>query len=365
MKRIFFFTICIMVMASLATALTLTVPANEYNRGQNVVTSIQGCAGDSVLQLKSPEGILIGIDQGRANWEFTYNTNSDRLDGKYQVQVACEDGEKKEISFCVDAPGCVAPVVNQLPPPGANQPPTSTGGGRRCITSWSCTAWGHCNNELKESRTCTDSNSCPGSVPRIEEQECLACDERWICNAWSPCRNGAQTRTCNDANSCATISSRPALQRACSQEVVGNSFQDRSQGVQGSQPKETVRDVVGSQGGVVETTDNNLVLIGSIVGGIVLLVAIILLTLHFTKKRNASYSVADLQSWVRQEKSSGTPVEHIREILADRTGWDEQKINSSFRELREPGSIVGGTKSFTAKNQQSLPTSKSQQTREQ
>lgn len=42
-----------------------------------------------------------------------------------------------------------------------------------------------------------------------------SCAESWSCTDWGPCTGGLQTRTCTDANTCGTTTSRPALQQSC------------------------------------------------------------------------------------------------------------------------------------------------------
>ena len=50
------------------------------------------------------------------------------------------------------------------------------------------------------------------------------CVENWGCSEYSSCVNGMQTRTCNDVNSCGTVSNKPVLQQAC--EVVNVNTSD-------------------------------------------------------------------------------------------------------------------------------------------
>ena len=49
------------------------------------------------------------------------------------------------------------------------------------------------------------------------------CTESWSCGSWSSCVGGTQTRTCTDANSCGTITSRPALSQSCTENSGGGS----------------------------------------------------------------------------------------------------------------------------------------------
>ncbi|MCK4714913.1 MAG: fibronectin type III domain-containing protein, partial [Candidatus Aenigmarchaeota archaeon] len=59
--------------------------------------------------------------------------------------------------------------------------------------------------------SCDDIANCNTSGPR----SFLTCIENWSCSSWSSCSGGIQTRTCNDLNSCGSISERPALSQSC------------------------------------------------------------------------------------------------------------------------------------------------------
>ena len=50
-----------------------------------------------------------------------------------------------------------------------------------------------------------------GTTEAAEE----GCTESWSCTEWSACTNATQTRTCTDANSCGTISNKPAESQEC------------------------------------------------------------------------------------------------------------------------------------------------------
>ena len=44
------------------------------------------------------------------------------------------------------------------------------------------------------------------------------CIENWDCTDWDVCKEGKQTRTCNDINNCGTTILKPSLERECSVE---------------------------------------------------------------------------------------------------------------------------------------------------
>ena len=50
------------------------------------------------------------------------------------------------------------------------------------------------------------------------------CQESWSCTAWSACSGGTQTRTCTDANSCGTTTSKPIESQSC---IVSSNVQFR------------------------------------------------------------------------------------------------------------------------------------------
>jgi len=46
-------------------------------------------------------------------------------------------------------------------------------------------------------------------------EETQACIERWLCTEWSECKNGIQTRECEDVNKCGTEENKPLLVQPC------------------------------------------------------------------------------------------------------------------------------------------------------
>jgi len=53
-----------------------------------------------------------------------------------------------------------------------------------------------------------------GGAPAVTETP-AACTESWTCTDWSTCSNSQQTRTCTDANSCGTTTSKPSESQSC------------------------------------------------------------------------------------------------------------------------------------------------------
>jgi hypothetical protein len=97
----------------------------------------------------------------------------------------------------------------------------------QCVANWSCTKWNTCSNQ-EQSRTCTDLNACETTTNKPSEtQECVdeiidpeTCVEEWSCSNWSTCNYDrenppTQTRSCTEANSCDTITSKPTETQNC------------------------------------------------------------------------------------------------------------------------------------------------------
>lgn len=102
-----------------------------------------------------------------------------------------------------------------------------------CTPDWRCTDYSDCVDG-KKTRTCTDNNNCSTDAGKPDEEDnCRTtsggggddppvitnrtrCTENWQCTSWSACTiSGVQTRTCTDANSCGTETSKPVLVNTC------------------------------------------------------------------------------------------------------------------------------------------------------
>ncbi len=51
-----------------------------------------------------------------------------------------------------------------------------------------------------------------------QKTETQFCEERWVCTDWSECKDGFQTRSCNDVNNCGTDLNKPLEIQPCSKE---------------------------------------------------------------------------------------------------------------------------------------------------
>ncbi|HLC31094.1 MAG TPA: hypothetical protein VJK51_00345 [Candidatus Nanoarchaeia archaeon] len=99
---------------------------------------------------------------------------------------------------------------------------TTTTSTTSCTGNWTCTPWSVCSNGV-ELRSCTDSNRCNTIIgrPPIRQtcqpitQNNITCTPNYTCTPWDPQKcpsNGRQSRTCNDLNSCPGSSVKPETQ---------------------------------------------------------------------------------------------------------------------------------------------------------
>jgi hypothetical protein len=89
-----------------------------------------------------------------------------------------------------------------------------------CVENWNCGGWSDCTEQGKQSRTCTDINSCGTSKNKPSTtQSCTyvkPCTEDWNCGSWSECtEQETQTRTCTDVNLCGTTKNKPSATQSC------------------------------------------------------------------------------------------------------------------------------------------------------
>jgi len=58
-------------------------------------------------------------------------------------------------------------------------------------------------------------NGEQAAPPEAPTGAAVTCTESWTCGDWSACANSQQTRTCTDANSCGTTTSKPSESQSC------------------------------------------------------------------------------------------------------------------------------------------------------
>lgn len=95
------------------------------------------------------------------------------------------------------------------------------GGVCPCQESWACGSWSTCTAG-NETRICQDANACATTSSKPETQRSCTppppptpCDERWSCGTWGKCQEGFQARSCTDADTCGTEEEKPATLKAC------------------------------------------------------------------------------------------------------------------------------------------------------
>ncbi|MFH1275787.1 MAG: hypothetical protein ABIH82_01620 [Candidatus Woesearchaeota archaeon] len=330
MKKIITFFLIFVLTSSLALAVTVNTDKSDYKQGDIVTITISDCLGDSILRVINSDSELILVKQGEDSWNTLYNTASDSSKGKYSLNVNCEDGQAVK-NFCVGADGCTASIIT----PAADTPPSSGGGGSRCTSEWSCTEWSYCNPELQQTRTCTDFKRCDYRNPtKVENKSCTKCDESWVCSLWSECRNGINTRNCADEHQCGTTTTKPTLQKSCTQTVPPGPAPGRTTS---QQPTYTAPPAVQQPAAVVEPSlfaglwEEYKTFIISIPLALILIIVIILVIHHFHSGKKMVHNVDELKEWVKKEKSMGTSDADIREILKEHTGWSEEEIDQAFK----------------------------------
>lgn len=77
------------------------------------------------------------------------------------------------------------------------------------------------NNVLDAGEECdgTKNQACKGlnckSDCACAKASVQSCTPNWQCDTWSACSSGKQTRTCSDANSCSNLAGKPSEQQSC------------------------------------------------------------------------------------------------------------------------------------------------------
>jgi len=68
----------------------------------------------------------------------------------------------------------------------------------------------------------------PSGTNETEEEtteETGSCEVRWLCTDWSECKDGEQTRDCEDVNKCGTDYGKPIMTQPCSTEEIKEASQ--------------------------------------------------------------------------------------------------------------------------------------------
>ncbi|MBT4538895.1 hypothetical protein HOI26_02195 [Candidatus Woesearchaeota archaeon] len=325
MKRIFLFCLIALLSISLATAVSLEVTGDDI-----LTIDIQGCVGNSILQIHKPDSVpplpstLVDISSGTGDWVHIYDTAASDVTGAYGISVSCADTTIASTSLCVDAPGCLDVDTPDDIPDETPGSPGSSSSNRQPVT---CTDWDLCNASLEQSRTCTARYQ----NPRIEVQECAKCQESWICSEWSSCRNNKNYRTCVDEHQCTTAVTKPHLEKSCAS--VAGGFPPAGVNNQISPPvDEGFFSNLGTNDNTTETTLTKTLIIWGAVGLVVLILLIFLIVFLVKRKHSSDTNFDDLKKWVHDEAEMGASTEAIHQTLAT-TQWRPSEVQRAFQEL--------------------------------
>lgn len=206
-------------------------------------------------------------------------------------------------------------------------PPAGGGGGRRCDPQWSCSTWSICGASLTQTRTCTDLNNC---LPqKTETQSCPKCQESWVCSAWSPCYNNLQTRTCYDETKCNTFALKPQTEQSCALPPPPAPPAPPPVITPPAPPAPRIE--------VPQPTfwDQYKTWLIATPAGLILLLIILFLSLHFFRPRVEITNFPELKSWVSQQLQKGVPKEKLRDLISHYTQWTDKELDEAFKELKQ------------------------------
>ncbi len=285
--------VLLLLSLSLVTAVNVSTDKVEYSSSEVVTANVISCVGTSITKFFNPNDVLVDIKSGQGNWTATYHTSSNSASGKYTVSTSCSNGAA-QANFCVNAPGCLARVVEEV-----------------CTPEWDCGEWSSCVAGV-EKRTCTDKNNC--EFDREETRACAAaCQESWTCLSWSTCANGIQTRTCYDQNNCGTTLNKPVGQQSCQEFTTQDQTKTTTPPVQEKS----------------FFSENK----GLIIAVALAAVLLVLGLLYYFKWKGKEASLAEVKEWISSEREQGVSDEDIRSSLEKR-GWEEKDIKAALKKAK-------------------------------
>lgn len=317
------FVFCTLIFA--VTATTVQTDKTTYEPGETV--TISGvCASPAV-----PVGLRALLD-GETVWFDQVTTDSSHgfigfflptQKGKYTITAACqsETGSSTEITVA----DSVAPQ-GQPPadgPSGGGPGGSNGGGGGGCTPLWEYSAWSKCNAALQQTRTAIQvKTKCINAKPKEKDlvRSCEVCEEDWTCSGWSACVSGVQNRDCVDDSQCGTTLLLPKTTQSC--EV--------SAGLPPPSKKPFLPDLGEKIGSFWD--DYKLWIIGVPLSIVVLLLLILLF--HALFKKKVVYDEQEVTQWARKERTAGTSVEDVKEIIHQYTHWKKEKIEQILRGLK-------------------------------
>ncbi|MDP3990376.1 MAG: hypothetical protein Q8Q01_04175 [archaeon] len=309
------------VALGINTVLVSETVANNLKAYTFLVTPIQdgtytfvvACAGENSQQGEACVGVKCQQPQA-ANFCG---------DGNVADGEECDDGNRNDADACDNQ--C---KLNAGPPPGVAPGPSGGGGGggsdRQPNTRTGI--FNECSDfKDNDNDTLIDYPDDPGCLTVTDDTEDSEdCRSSWVCTEWNDCRNNFQVRTCNDINNCEIPLFKPIEQQSCGTTLVQPPQVPRQPIVTPS-----VEESFFSKYGVF------------IWGGLLLLIllaALILAILYFKNRKKVAYNINDLKQWIAKEKAAGASKEEIKDVLSEKTGWDDEELVNVFKELN------GGTK---------------------
>jgi len=147
----------------------------------------------------------------------------------YHIDVPCDEADNVTFKIWGLAVDQVGQLCSQGSRTELNLTATKLANGVACSYSAACSGGYCCSGATiingSGSGTCQASvcaaattppatgGSSPsgGGAATVTEE----CSEQWSCTAYTPCSDGKQTRTCTDTNSCGTTESKPIEERNC------------------------------------------------------------------------------------------------------------------------------------------------------
>ena len=300
------------VALGINTVLVSETVANNLKAYTFLVTPIQdgtytfvvACAGENSQQGEACVGVQCQQPQA-ANFCG---------DGNVAGGEECDDGNRDDADVCNNQ--C---KLNASPPPIVGPGPSGGGGGGGGSTRSGI--FNECNDfKDNDDDTLIDYPDDPGCLTAIDNTEDSEdCRSSWVCTEWNDCKNNFQVRSCTDINNCETPLFKPTEQQSCGTTIV--------------QPPQVPR----QQPIVTPVEESFFSKYGAFIWGglllLILLAALILAILYFKNRRKVAYNVGELKQWIAKEKAAGTSKEDIKNILEEKTGWDEEELVNVFKEL--------------------------------
>ncbi len=249
--------------------------------------------------------------------------------GKYTLTAACQGDSGVTSEICVGtATECGVSTGQPVAPSGTSPSGDSgsqggnTGGG--CRPKWQYSEWSYCDANLQQTRTATDSEQCNKKPEQADIlRSCEVCEEAWSCGSWSDCSGGVETRDCFDDHACTTTISKPVTTQTCTVSAPPV--------IQQTVPSKPFFPQIKEK--VVSFWDSYMYwIIGIPLAIIILLLLIMLLRVLFKKK--LVYNEKEVRDWAKKERAAGTMMDDVKQIVAQYTHWDNEKVERVVNGLK-------------------------------